>query len=191
MNRWTQTALAATALINTQIAGAAAAITWVVVEKFRDGRATTLGVASGAVAGLVAITPACGFVNPLGALLIGLISGALSCWAVALKYRFNYDDSLDVVGVHGVSGLFGMLAIGLFATTTVNAAGANQSLALLEKQAIASIAVAAFSFFATLALAKFIQSSIGFRSKLEDESTGLDQTYHAETAYDFSSISIR
>jgi ammonium transporter, Amt family len=187
----TSGALASTAVINTQIAAAAAAISWVLAERIRDGKATTLGVASGAVAGMVAITPACGFVNPFASLIIGLVSGALSSWAVALKYKFNYDDSLDVVGVHGVSGLFGMLAIGLFATTTVNAAGANHSLALLEKQAIASIAVAAFSFFATLALAKFIQSSIGFRSKLEDESTGLDQTYHAETAYDFSSISIR
>lgn len=187
----TSGALASTAVINTQIAAAAAAISWVLAERIRDGKATTLGVASGAVAGMVAITPACGFVNPFASLIIGLVSGALSSWAVALKYKFNYDDSLDVVGVHGVSGLFGMLAIGLFATTTVNAAGANHSFTLLEKQALASLAVAAFSFFATFAIAKFIQSSIGFRSKPEDESTGLDQTYHAETAYDFSSISIR
>lgn len=189
-------ALAATALINTQIAGAAAAMTWVLTEKIRDGRATTLGVASGAVAGMVAITPACGFVNPLGALLIGLISGALSCWAVGLKYRFNYDDSLDVVGVHGVSGLFGMLMIGVLATTTANALGGDGVLMrggteLLQRQMIASVAVALFSFFGTLLIAKFIQSTIGFRSKAEDESTGLDQVYHAESAYDFSSISIR
>lgn len=192
----TSGALAATALINTQIAGAAAAMTWVLTEKIRDGRATTLGVASGAVAGMVAITPSCGFVNPLGALIIGLISGSLSCWAVALKYRFNYDDSLDVVGVHGVSGLLGMLMIGILATTTANELGGNGlfmhgGTQLLQKQMIASVAVALFSFFATFAIAKFIQSSIGFRSKVDDESTGLDQVYHAETAYDFSSISIR
>lgn len=192
----TSGALAATALINTQIAGAAAAMTWIMVEKFRDGRATTLGVASGAIAGLVAITPACGFVNPIGALIIGLISGALSCWAVALKYRFNYDDSLDVVGVHGVSGLFGLLMIGLIATTTANELGGNGlfmhgGLELLKRQSIASIAVALFSFITTLIIAKLIDKTIGFRSTSEDESTGLDQVYHAETAYDFSSISIR
>ena len=189
-------ALAATALINTQIAGAAAAMTWITFEKIRDGRATTLGVASGAVAGLVAITPACGFVNPLGALIIGLISGALSCWAVALKYRFNYDDSLDVVGVHGVSGLFGLIMIGLIATTTANEFGGDGlfmhgGTELLKRQLIAAIAVALFSFFMTLVIAKFIDKTIGFRSTSEDESTGLDQVYHAETAYDFSSISIR
>lgn len=188
--------LAATALINTQVAGAAAAITWVLIEKIRDGRATTLGVASGAVAGMVAITPACGFVNPLGALIIGLISGALSSWAVAIKYRLNYDDSLDVVGVHGVSGLFGMLMIGVLATTTANAMGGDGFLMhggveLLKRQFIASVVVALFSFLMTFAIAKFIEKTFGFRSKSDDEMTGLDQIYHAETAYDFSSISIR
>lgn len=192
----TSGALASTALINTQIAASAAAMTWVLTEKIRDGRATTLGVASGAVAGMVAITPACGFVNPLGALIIGLISGALSAWAVALKYKFNYDDSLDVVGVHGVSGLFGMLAIGFVGTTTANALGGDGlfmkgGTALLEKQMIASVAVGIFSFAATYLIANFIQKTIGFRAKPDDESTGLDQVYHAESAYDFSSISIR
>jgi len=192
----TSGALASTALINTQIAGSAAAMTWVLTEKLRDGKATTLGVASGAVAGMVAITPACGFVNPFGALIIGLISGSLSAWAVAMKYRFNYDDSLDVVGVHGVSGFFGMLAIGILGTTTANALGGNGlfmngGTSLLHKQFIASVATALFSFAATYLIATFIQKTIGFRSKQDDESTGLDQTYHAETAYDFSSISIR
>jgi Amt family ammonium transporter len=192
----TSGALASTALINTQIAASAAAMTWLLTEKIRDGKATTLGIASGAVAGMVAITPACGFVNPLGALIIGLISGALSAWAVALKYKFNYDDSLDVVGVHGVSGLFGMLAIGILGTTTANAMGAdglfmNGGTALLEKQMIASVAVGLFAFSATYLIASFIEKTIGFRSNPDDEATGLDQTYHAETAYDFSSISIR
>jgi Amt family ammonium transporter len=113
-----------------------------------------------------------------------------------LKYKFNFDDSLDVVGVHGVSGLFGMLMIGLLATGTANEFGGNGLLmhggsSLLIKQLIASISVAAFSFTATFILAKFIQGSVGFRSKSDDESVGLDQTYHAETAYDFSSISTR
>jgi Amt family ammonium transporter len=113
-----------------------------------------------------------------------------------MKYRFNYDDSLDVVGVHGVSGFFGMLAIGILGTTTANALGGNGlfmqgGTSLLQKQFIASVATALFSFAATYLIATFIQKTIGFRSKQDDESTGLDQTYHAETAYDFSSISIR
>ena len=115
--------LAATAMINTQIASAAAAMSWITFEKFRDGKATTLGVASGAIAGAVVITPACGYVNPMGALILGLIAGVASSYAVSRKYKFGYDDSLDVVGVHGVSGIVGMIGIGLFATATVNATG--------------------------------------------------------------------
>ena len=189
-------ALASTAVINTQIAASAAAITWVLTEKIRDGKATTLGIASGAVAGMVAITPACGFVNPFGALIIGLLSGATSAWAVSMKYKLGYDDSLDVVGVHGVSGLLGMLAIGFLGTVTANASGANGffaggGFALLSKQAVASITCGIFAFVMTFIIAKLIESLIGFRAKSEDESNGLDQTYHAETAYDFSSISIR
>ena len=189
-------ALASTAVINTQIAASAAAITWILTEKIRDGKATTLGIASGAVAGMVAITPACGFVNPFGALIIGLLSGATSAWAVSMKYKLGYDDSLDVVGVHGVSGLLGMLAIGFLGTVTANASGANGFFAgggftLLSKQFIASISCGIFAFVVTFIIAKLIDSSLGFRAKSEDESNGLDQTYHAETAYDFSSISIR
>jgi ammonia channel protein AmtB len=118
--------LAATAMINTQISTAAAAMTWIAYEKKRDGKATTLGVASGAIAGAVAITPACGFLNPMGALVLGLIAGVASAWAVTRKYKFGYDDSLDVVGVHGMGGLIGMLFIGLAATVTANAAGNTQ-----------------------------------------------------------------
>ena len=188
--------LASTAVINTQIAASAAAITWILTEKIRDGKATTLGIASGAVAGMVAITPACGFVNPFGALIIGLLSGATSAWAVSMKYKLGYDDSLDVVGVHGVSGLLGMLAIGFLGTVTANAAGANGffaggGFALLSKQVVASISCGLFAFCATYLIAKFIEKSIGFRVNPEDESNGLDQTYHAESAYDFYSISIR
>jgi Amt family ammonium transporter len=188
--------LAATAMINTQIASAAASMTWVLFEKYRDGKATTLGVASGAIAGAVVITPACGYINPLGALFLGLIAGFISCYAVSRKYKFGYDDSLDVVGVHGVSGIIGMLGIGLLATQTVNATGKeglfiNGSFDLLTSQVIAIVAVAAFSFCATWLIATAISRTIGFRVLRDDELTGLDTTYHAESAYDITGNSNR
>lgn len=188
--------LAATAMINTQIASAAASMSWVLYEKRRDGKATTLGVASGAIAGAVVITPACGYINPLGALILGLIAGVVSAYAVSRKYKFGYDDSLDVVGVHGVSGVIGMIGIGLFATATVNATGKeglfiNGSAALLSKQLIAIAAVAAFSFCATWLIATLISRTIGFRVLRDDELTGLDTTYHAESAYDITGNSNR
>ncbi len=188
--------LAATAMINTQIASAAASMSWVLYEKRRDGKATTLGVASGAIAGAVVITPACGYINPLGALILGLIAGVVSAYAVSRKYKFGYDDSLDVVGVHGVSGIIGMIGIGLFATATVNATGKeglfiNGSAALLSKQLIAIAAVAAFSFCATWLIATLISRTIGFRVLRDDELTGLDTTYHAESAYDITGNSNR
>lgn len=188
--------LAATAMINTQIASAAAAMSWITFEKFRDGKATTLGVASGAIAGAVVITPACGYVNPIGALILGLIAGVASSYAVSRKYKFGYDDSLDVVGVHGVSGIVGMIGIGLFATATVNATGKeglfiNGSPDLLTKQLIAIVAVAAFSFCATWLIATVITRTIGFRVPREEELTGLDTTYHAESAYDITGNSNR
>ncbi|CAN2186979.1 AmtB Ammonia permease [Candidatus Nanopelagicaceae bacterium] len=188
--------LAATAMINTQIASAAASMSWVFYEKRRDGKATTLGVASGAIAGAVVITPACGYINPIGALILGLIAGVVSNYAVSRKYKFGYDDSLDVVGVHGVSGIIGMIGIGLFATVTVNATGKeglfiNGSAALLSKQLIAIAAVAAFSFCATWLIATLISRTIGFRVLRDDELTGLDTTYHAESAYDITGNSNR
>ena len=188
--------LAATAMINTQIASAAAAMSWITFEKFRDGKATTLGVASGAIAGAVVITPACGYVNPIGALILGLIAGVASSYAVSRKYKFGYDDSLDVVGVHGISGIVGMIGIGLFATATVNATGKeglfiNGSPDLLIKQLIAIVTVAAFSFCATWLIATVITRTIGFRVPREEELTGLDTTYHAESAYDITGNSNR
>jgi Amt family ammonium transporter len=188
--------LAATAMINTQIATAAAAMTWVAYEKKRDGKATTLGVASGAVAGAVAITPACGYLNPLGALLLGLIAGVVSAWAVTRKYKFGYDDSLDVVGVHGVGGILGMISIGLIATVTANEAGANGlffsgGTTQLNRQFIAVVVVALFSFAATWLIATIIQKTIGFRVYRDDELTGLDTTFHAESAYDITGNSNR
>jgi Amt family ammonium transporter len=188
--------LAATAMINTQIASAAASMSWVLFEKYRDGKATTLGVASGAIAGAVVITPACGYVSPLGALILGLIAGIAACYAVSRKYKFGYDDSLDVVGVHGISGIIGMLGIGLLATQTVNNTGQeglfiNGSFELLTHQVIAIVAVAAFSFTATWLIATAISRTIGFRVLRDDELTGLDTTYHAESAYDITGNSNR
>ncbi|CAB4887981.1 unannotated protein [freshwater metagenome] len=188
--------LAATAMINTQIATAAAAMTWIAFEKFRDGKATTLGVASGAIAGAVAITPACGFLNPIGALILGLIAGVVSAWAVTRKYKLGYDDSLDVVGVHGVGGILGMLGIGLLATLTANSAGANGLFfngggTQLSRQIIGIIVVAIFSFAATWLIATIIQKTIGFRAFRDDELNGLDTTYHAESAYDITGNSNR
>ena len=183
-------ALAATAMINTQICTAVAALAWVVVERFRDGKPTTLGVASGAIAGAVAITPACGFVTPFGALVIGAIAGTVCSLAVGLKYRLGYDDSLDVVGVHGVGGLVGMLCIGLFATTAVNEAGADGLLAgggaeLMIKQLTASGATLVYVFVVTWLIAKVIDKLLGFRISPDDEVNGIDLSEHAESAYEF------
>lgn len=188
--------LAATAMINTQIATAAASITWMAYEKYRDGKATTLGIASGAVAGAVAITPACGYLNPFGALILGLIAGVVSAWAVTRKYKYGYDDSLDVVGVHGVGGILGMLAIGLLATLTANSAGANGlffhgGTTQVDRQLFAVVIVAAFSFTATWLIATLISKTIGFRAFRDDELNGLDTTYHAESAYDITGNSNR
>jgi Amt family ammonium transporter len=182
---------AALAMINTQIATAAAVLSWVGYEKLREGKATTLGAASGAIAGAVGITPACGFVTPLGALLIGLTAGAVSAYGVSLKYKLNYDDSLDVVGVHGLSGIVGMLSIGLIATLQANPLGADGlfysgSTELLQKQFVASISVLAYSFIVTYLIATVIQKTIGFRVHREVEIEGVDTAIHAESAYEFN-----
>ncbi|MFD0905082.1 ammonium transporter [Actinomadura sediminis] len=184
---------AAVAFINTIVATCAAAFAWIVVEKLRDGSSTTLGLASGIVAGLVAITPACAFVTPLGAIAIGLIAGAICAFAVSLKYKLGYDDSLDVVGVHLVGGIVGALLIGIVATTAVNDAGADGLLAggglgLLGKQALAVVATLAYSFVVTYLIAKVIDLVMGFRISEDDELAGIDRTAHAETAYDFGAV---
>ena len=181
--------LAASAMINTQIATACASLSWIIVEKFREGSATTLGIASGAIAGAVAITPACGFVNPIGALVIGLIAGATSAWAVTRKFKWGYDDSLDVVGVHGVGGFVGMIGIGILATKLVNDAGrdglfSSGKFDLLVNQLTASVLTALYSFCVTFLIAYLIKKTIGFRVDREVEITGLDTSIHAESAYD-------
>jgi ammonium transporter, Amt family len=189
-------ALAATAMINTQIATATAAMSWILVEKRREGKATTLGIASGAIAGAVAITPACGFVTPLGALSIGLVGGAVSAWAVTKKYRWGYDDSLDVVGVHGFGGIVGMVGIGLLASKMVNESGAdglfiNGSASQLIKQLEAAALTAIYSFTATWVIAIAIQRTIGFRVDRNTELDGLDTNIHAESAYDINNFMTR
>jgi Amt family ammonium transporter len=186
--------LAGLAFMNTQVATAGAVCGWLLVEKIRNGHATSLGAASGAVAGLVAITPSCAFVAPWAAVVIGLLAGALCALAVGLKYRFGLDDSLDVVGVHLVGGIWGSLAIGLFGTHVVNSIGLDGLLygggtALLVKQALGVGVVAIYSFVVTLILGYIIEKTIGFRVKAEDEVDGIDLSEHAESAYEMSSSS--
>ena len=185
--------LAGVAFTTTTAATAAAVLGWLLVEQIRDGKPTTLGAASGAIAGLVAITPACGYVSPLGALAIGVLAGAICALAVGLKYRFGYDDSLDVVGVHLVGGLVGTLLIGLFATTGVNSLGADGlfyggGLAQLGKQAIAAGAVLGYSFVLTLIIGYAIKFTIGFRVDDEAEVSGIDEAEHAESGYEFTGL---
>ncbi|MDF9815923.1 ammonium transporter [Streptomyces sp. SPB162] len=182
--------VAAVAFTNTQVATAAAMLGWLAYEKLRHGSFTTLGAASGAVSGLVAITPACGSVSPLGAIAVGLIAGVLCAAAVGLKYKFGYDDSLDVVGVHMVGGVVGSLLIGLFATGGVGQTAKGLfyggGLDQLGKQAVGVGAVLGYSLVASAVLAKLIDLVMGFRVTEDDEITGIDQIEHAETAYDFA-----
>jgi ammonium transporter len=185
--------LAATAFLNTMLAGGTGMLGWLLVEQSRDGKPTTLGAASGAVAGLVGITPACGFVEPLGGTVIGFTAGAIAALAVGLKYRFSFDDSLDVVAVHGIGGLTGLLATGLFATTAVNAAGANGlfyggGLTQLGRQALAALVTIVYSAGLTFAIAWIVQRTIGLRAAAEAELAGIDEAEHAETGYDHGRI---
>ncbi|TCC44504.1 ammonium transporter [Kribbella capetownensis] len=180
---------AAVTFVNTQVATAAAVIGWLIVERIRHGKATTLGMASGAVAGLVAITPSCGAVTPVGAIFLGLLAGGICAFAVSLKYKLGFDDSLDVVGVHLVGGLFGSLAIGFLgsaaAPSAVNGLFYGGGASQLGRQALANLVVGVYSFTIAFILAKVIDLTIGFRLKEEDEVAGVDQAEHAETAYDF------
>jgi len=175
--------LAGLAFVNTTVATAAAILGWLFVELIRDKKATSLGGASGAVAGLVAITPACGALTPVGSIALGIIAGILCALAVGLKYKFGYDDSLDVVGVHLVGGLVGTLLIGFLASGDVGLFyGGNFD--QLGKQAVAAFAVLAYSFIVTYIIGKLIDVTIGFRITEEDEVLGIDQVEHLETAYD-------
>jgi Amt family ammonium transporter len=186
--------IAGLAFINTQVATAGAVCGWLLIEKIRNGHPTTLGAASGAVAGLVAITPGCAFVAPWAAVVIGLFAGVFCALAVGLKYRFDLDDSLDVVGVHLVGGVWGSLAVGFFGTQVVNSVGVDGlfyggGFELLGKQALGVGVVAIYSFVVTLILGFIIEKTIGFRVKAEDEVDGIDLSEHAESAYEMSSSS--
>jgi Amt family ammonium transporter len=186
--------LAGLALLNTQVATGAALIGWLLVEKIRDGHATSLGAASGAVAGLVAITPACAFVAPWAAVVLGIVAGIVCALAVGLKYKFGFDDSLDVVGVHLVGGIWGCLSIGFFATKSVNSIGGTGlfyggGLDLLKTQAFGAFFVLAYSFIVTLILGYVINKTIGFRVSQEAEINGIDLAEHRETAYEMFSSS--
>jgi Amt family ammonium transporter len=185
--------IAGLAFINTQVATAGALLGWILTEKVRDGHPTTLGAASGAVAGLVAITPACAFVAPWAAVVIGFTAGVICALAVGLKYKFGYDDALDVVGVHLVGGIIGSLAIGFFGSSAVNSLGLDGIFygggsALLAKQALGVGLVFAYSFIATLIIGYLIEKTIGFRVQGDKELIGVDQTEHAESAYELGGI---
>lgn len=168
-------------VINTLGATAAAIIGWIVVEKIKDGKPTAVGAASGAVAGLVAITPSCAALAPGWALLLGVITGAVCALAVELKWKLGYDDSLDVVGVHLVGGIIGTLYIGFFATGTGLFTGGNGSQLLV--QAIAAFGVLIYSFVIAYLLGMLIEKTIGFRVKNEDEIAGIDTVVHGEEGY--------
>jgi Amt family ammonium transporter len=183
---------AGTAFLNTQVATGAAMLGWLVVERIRDGKATTLGAASGAVAGLVGITPACASLNPLMSVVLGVVCGAVCAMAVGLKYRLGFDDSLDVVGVHLVGGALGSLLIGLLATATVTGGPAGLlfggGLALLGKQLVAVLAVGVYSFGLSWLIGKAVDKTIGFRLAPADEAAGIDGAEHAESGYDWGGL---
>ncbi|GAA2726290.1 ammonium transporter [Actinocorallia aurantiaca] len=182
---------ASLAFINTIVATGAAGFGWIVVEKMRDGAATTLGIASGIVAGLVAITPAAATMTPVGALVLGLVAGAICAVAVSLKYKLGYDDSLDVVGVHLVGGIIGALAIGVWGSAALGADSllSAGSASLLGKQAIAIGATLVYSFVVTFIIGKVLDMTMGFRVDEEAEVTGIDIVEHAESAYDLNTSS--
>jgi len=181
--------LATSAFVVTHISTAAAALSWMIAEWAYRGNPTVLGAASGAVAGLVAITPASGFVGPVSAILIGLAAGVLCYYAINLKSRLGYDDSLDVVGVHGVGGTWGALATGLFASKAINSAGTdglffgNPSLIGIQALSVASAWV--YSFVMTLIILKLLDWTMGLRVTEEHEITGLDLAQHGESGYSF------
>jgi len=180
--------LAASAFLATNTAAAAAALSWMIVEWVHRGKPTTLGLASGLVAGLVAITPAAGFVGPISALLLGAAAGIICYAAVSvIKPKLGYDDSLDAFGVHGIGGIWGALATGLFASAAINSAGADGvffgSWALLWKQLVAIGASAVYSFVVTYILLKVINRVMGLRLSKEEEVEGMDLSQHSESGY--------
>ena len=185
-------AAAASTWVNTMVATGAACLGWLITERIRDGHATSLGAASGIVAGLVAITPSCSSVSPVGAIIVGALAGFFCSMAIGLKYKLGYDDSLDVVGVHLIGGLWGTLSVGLLATASAPAAvdglfyggGLDQ----LWRQAVGAFAVMIYSFGITWVLGFVLHRALGFRVSEEDEITGVDSSEHAETGYDLGAL---
>jgi len=178
---------AAAVFLNTLVAGCLGMLGWLAVEQLRDGRPTTFGAASGVVAGLVAITPSCGTVNTLGAAVVGVAAGVACSFAITAKFRFNYDDSLDVVGVHFVGGVVGVSLIGLLATAVMTSGPRGLfyggGLGQLGKQTLAIVVVALYAFTVSFVLGKLIDRTMGFRLSAKDETSGIDLAQHAETAY--------
>jgi len=182
--------IAAQALMNTILAPSTAMLGWLLVEKLKNGHATTLGAASGAVAGMVAITPCAGFVGGMAPIYIGFGAGAVCYLALGLKAKVGFDDSLDVIAVHLVGGLFGSVILGLFADPAINAVVANPGLfitdggtELLKDQVVASAVTLVYSFAVSLGIAKAVQATIGLKTSDEQQDVGLDLSLHAETAY--------
>lgn len=185
---------ASVVVLTTFVATCSAMLAWLLVEYLRDGHATTLGAASGAIAGLVAITPSCGAVSPVGALIVGAVAGAVCPLAIGLKHRLGYDDALDVVGVHLTGGIIGTLLIGLLATADApngrNGLFYGGGWGLLGTQAVATLAVTGYSFLVSAAIALVLRKTMGLRLSEEDEVKGADLSVHAETAYDFASAPV-
>ncbi|WP_460455330.1 ammonium transporter, partial [Arthrobacter bambusae] len=178
---------ASVVFLNTAVAACAGLLAWALVERVRLGSASSMGAASGLISALVAITPACGAVSPLGALAIGVIAGAVCSLAIELKFRMGFDDSLDVVGVHLVGGILGTLLIGFFATDAapnkVNGLFYGGGFGLLGIQTVATLAVLAYSFIVTWIIAKVLNVTMGLRIHEADELRGIDIAAHSEAAY--------
>ena len=173
---------AALVWVNTTVATCAAMLGWLLVEKLRDGHATSIGAASGVVAGLVAITPACGALSPMGSIALGVVAGALAAYAVGLKFRFGFDDSLDVVGVHLVAGLWGTIGAGLLATDGGLFYGGGVQQTLL--QIVIAVVALLVSGVVTLLIALALKATMGWRIPEDAEVSGIDTAEHAETSYD-------
>jgi len=185
--------VAANAFTTTMVASGAAVLSWLVYEQVTEGRPTTLGAASGAIAGLVAITPTCGFVDTFGALAIGALAGVVCALAIKMKYKLGYDDSLDVLALHGMGGLLGTVTLGLFCTKAVNPAGADGlfyggGFDQLWRQLVAAGVAICWAFGVTFVLAWLISRTIGFRVSPEVEMSGIDEAEHAESGYDLSTL---
>jgi Amt family ammonium transporter len=179
--------IAINAFMTTQIAASVAALAWVVAEWIKNGKPTTLGAASGAVAGLVAITPGAGFVSPMSAIVIGAAGGVVCFAAVSLKPKFGYDDSLDVIGVHLVGGIVGSVLLGVFAQNSINGGVPDGLLfgggGFFIKQVVAVLAVMAFTFVASYILARIVKALVGLRVDENQETEGLDISLHEERGY--------